>query len=224
MKNPKEETLEVQLSIVCSPYINNEECRAAMEIATLRYYRNRLTVESKQSEDIFNVVYKKLEGLNVLPDENHPLQAWELDEKGNRIYPIEANNTGNSNLCSYVWLGNNVTEDLSKLFVELKKNNLIADDTDSVSFLSAFNGVEINQIENKIKWIGSKNLCVYFIYQLLQKKLVEEEKMWIQLEHIFIDINGKPMKGGADKKNKMVSGEISFPNGSIKIDSILRLI
>ena len=39
-----------------------------------------------------------------------------------------------------------------------------------------------------------------------------------------LDKNGKPMKGGADKKNKMVSGEISFPNGSIKIDSILRLI
>ena len=97
MNNPKEDTLEVQLSLVCSPYINNEECRAAIEIATLRYYRNWLTVESKQSEDIFNVVYKKLEGLNVLPDENHPIQALELDEKGNRFYPIEDNNTGNSN-------------------------------------------------------------------------------------------------------------------------------
>ena len=220
MKNPKEETLEVQLSIVCSPYINNEECRAAMEIATLRYYRNRLTVESKQSEDIFNVVYKKLEGLNVLPDENHPIQAWEVDENGEPINQIEPDTLGNS----YVWLGDNVTDDLNKLFVELKKNNLIADDTDSVSFLSTFNGVAISAIENKIKWIGTKNLCVYFIYQLLQKKLVEEEKMWVQLEHIFIDKNGKPMKGGADKKNKMVSGEISFPNGSIKIDSILRLI
>ena len=166
------------------------------------------------------MVYKKLEGLNVLPDENHPLQAWEVDENGKPIEHIESE----TKRTSYVWLGNNVADDLNKLFVALKKNNLIDNDTDSVSFLSAFNGVEISTIENKSKWIASKNLCVYFIYQLLQKKLVEEEKMWVQLEHIFIDINGKPMKGGADKKNKMVSGEISFPNGSIKIDSILRLI
>ena len=68
-----------------------------------------------------------------------------------------------------------------------------------------------------------KLVCVFHI-PVTSKKLVEEEKMWVQLEHIFIDKNGKPMKGGADKKNKMVSGEISFPNGSIKIDSILRLI
>ena len=220
MSNPKLETLEVQLSIVCSPYIDNEESRLAMEVATLKFFRNRLTVELKQSDDIFNVVYKKLEDLNIFPDENAVLQAWEVDENGEPINQIEPDTLGNS----YVWLGDNVTDDLNKLFVELKKNNLIADDTDSVSFLSTFNGVAISAIENKIKWIGTKNLCVYFIYQLLQKKLVEEEKMWVQLEHIFIDKNGKPMKGGADKKNKMVSGEISFPNGSIKIDSILRLI
>ena len=70
MKNPKEDTLEVQLSLVCSPYVSVEGCRFAIEISTLRYFRNRLTVESKQSEDIFNVVYKKLEKLNILPDEN----------------------------------------------------------------------------------------------------------------------------------------------------------
>ena len=225
MKNPKRETLEVQLSLVCSPYIKNEECRAAIEIATLRYYRNRLTVESKQSEDIFNVVYKKLEGLNVLPDENHPLQAWELDEKGNRIYPIEANNTENSNLCSYVWLGNNVTEDLNKLFVELKKNKLIADDTDSVSFLSAFNGVEINQIENKIKWISSKKLSVYFINQLLQEpKLIEEKYMWSKLENLFIDKDGKPMDRGAQENQKIFgdSREARLPSNYMIINTILK--
>ena len=220
MKNPKEETLEVQLSIVCSPYINNEECRAAMEIATLRYYRNRLTVESKQSEDIFNVVYKKLEGLNVLPDENHPIQAWEVDENGEPINQIELDTLGNS----YVWLGNNVTDDLNKLFLALKKNRFISDETDSVTFLSAFNGVEISTIEKKIKWIGTKNLCVYFIYQLLQKKLVEEEKMWSQLEKLFLDKTGEPMKGGAIIKNKIVTDEIFPPHGSRKIDSILSKI
>ena len=224
MSNPKLETLEVQLSIVCSPYIDNEESRLAMEVATLKFFRNRLTVELKQSDDIFNVVYKKLEDLNIFPDENAVLQAWEVDENGKRIGHIESDILGNSYVCSYVWLGNNVTDELNKLFIELKNNNLIANETDSVTFQSAFNGVQISTIENKIKWIGTKNLCVYFIYQLLQKKLVEEEKMWVQLEYIFIDINGKPMKGGADKKNKMVSGEISYPNGSIKIDSILRLI
>ena len=49
-----------------------------------------------------------------------------------------------------------------------------------------------------------KKLCVYFIYQLLQKKLVEEEKMWSQLEKLFIDKNGKPMKGGLKKKKYLV--------------------
>lgn len=220
MSNPKVETLEVQLSIVCSPYIDNEESRLAMEIATLKFFRNRLTVESKQSDDIFNVVYKKLEDLNIYPDENAVLQAWEVDENGKRIGHIESDILGSS----YVWLGNNVTDDLNKLFVALKNNNLIADDTDSVSFLSAFNGVEISTIEKKIKWIGTKNLCVYFIYQLLQKKLVEEEKMWSQLEKLFLDKTGEPMKGGAIIKNKIVSVEIEPPHGSRKIDSILSKI
>ena len=196
--NPKLETLEVQLSIVCSPYIDNEESRLAMEVATLKFFRNRLTVELKQSDDIFNVVYKKLEDLNIYPDENAVLQAWEVDENGKRIGHIESDILGSS----YVWLGNNVTDDLNKLFVALKNNNLIADDTDSVSFLSAFNGVEISTIEKKIKWIGTKNLCVYFIYQLLQKKLVEEEKMWSQLEKLFLDKTGEPMKGGAIIKKR----------------------
>ena len=224
MNNPKEETLEVQLSIVCSPYINNEECRKAMEIATLRYFRNRLTLESKQSEDIFNVVFKKLEKLNIFPNENEVLQAWEVNENAKPIDHIESDTLGNSYLCSYVWIGTNVTDDLNKLFTALKENRLISDETESVSFLSAFNGVEISKIEKKIKWIGTKNLCVYFIDQLLQKNLVEEENMWSQLEQIFIDKNGKPMKGGADKKNKIVSGVIPYPNGSMIIDSILNLI
>ena len=50
-----------------------------MEIATLRYFRNRLTLESKQSEDIFNVVFKASK-LNIFPDENEVLQAWEVNE------------------------------------------------------------------------------------------------------------------------------------------------
>ena len=224
MSNPKLETLEVQLSIVCSPYIDNEESRLAMEVATLKFFRNRLTVESKQSDDIFNVVYKKLEDLNIYPDENAVLQAWEVDENGKRIGHIESDVLGSSYLCSYVWLGNNVTDDLNKLFLALKKNRLISDETDSVTFLSAFNGVQISGIEKKIKWIGTKNLCVYFIYQLLQKKLVEEEKMWSQLEHLFIDKNGRPMKGGAIVNSKINSRKIEPPNSSMKIDSILSKI
>ena len=220
MSNPKLETLEVQLSIVCSPYIDNEEWRLAMEVATLKFFRNRLTVELKQSDDIFNVVYKKLEDLNIFSDENAVLQAWEMDENGKRIGHIESNILGSS----YVWLGNNVTDDLNKLFLALKKNRFISDETDSVTFLSAFNGVEISTIEKKIKWIGTKNLCVYFIYQLLQKKLVEEEKMWSQLEKLFLDKTGEPMKGGAIVNSKINSRKIEPPNSSMKIDSILSKI
>ena len=220
MSNPKLETLEVQLSIVCSPYTDNEESRLAMEVSTLKFFRNRLTVELKQSDDIFNVVYKKLEDLNIFPDENAVLQAWEVDETGKRIGHKESVILGSS----YVWLGNNVTDDLNKLFLALKKNRFISDETDSVTFQSAFNGVEISTIEKKIKWIGTKNLCVYFIYQLLQKKLVEEEKMWSQLEKLFLDKTGEPMKGGAIIKNKIVSVEIEPPHGSRKIDSILSKI
>ena len=224
-KNPKQETLEVQLSIVCSPYIDNEESRLAMEVATLKFFRNRLTVESKQSEDIFNVVYKKLEDLNIYPDENAVLQAWEVDENGKRIGHIESDILGSSYLCSYVWLGNNVTDDLNKLFVALKNNNLIADDTDSVPFLSAFNGVEISTIENKIKWIASKKLCVYFINQLLQEpKLIEEKNMWSKLENLFIDKEEKPMDRGAQENQKIFgdSKEARLPSNFMIINTILK--
>jgi hypothetical protein len=224
MSNPKLETLEVQLSIVCSPYIDNEESRLAMEVATLKFFRNRLTVELKQSDDIFNVVYKKLEDLNIFPDENHPLQAWEVDENGKRIGHIESDTLGNSYLCSYVWLGNNVTDDLNKLFVALKNNNLIADDTDSVSFLSAFNGVEISTIEKKIKWIDSKKACVYFISKLMQEpKLIEEKHMWSKLEKLFIDKDEKPMDRGA-KENQKIFGESRdsrLPSNYLIINSII---
>ena len=224
MSNPKLETLEVQLSIVCSPYIDNEESRLAMEVATLKFFRNRLTVELKQSDDIFNVVYKKLEDLNIFPDENAVLQAWELDENGKRIGHIESDILGSSYLCSYVWLGNNVTDDLNKLFVALKNNNLIADDTDSVSFLSAFNGVEISTIENKIKWIASKKACVYFISKLMQEpKLIEEKHMWSKLEKLFIDKDEKPMDRGA-KENQKIFGESRdsrLPSNYLIINSII---
>ena len=224
MSNTKLETLEVQLSIVCNPYIDNEESRLAMEVATLKFFRNRLTVELKQSDDIFNVVYKKLEDLNIFPDENHPLQAWEVDENGKRIGHIESDTLGNSYLCSYVWLGNNVSDDLNKLFVALKNNNLIADDTDSVSFLSAFNGVEISTIENKIKWIASKKACVYFISKLMQEpKLIEEKHMWSKLEKLFIDKDEKPMDRGA-KENQKIFGESRdsrLPSNYLIINSII---
>ena len=221
MKNPKEETLEVQLSIVCSPYINNEESRAAMEIATLRYYRNRLTVESKQSEDIFNVIYKKLEKSNIFPDENTVIQAWKVDENGEPINQIEPDTLGNS----YVWLGDNVTDDLNKLFVELNKNKLISDKTDFASFLSSFNGIEISKIENKIKWINSKKLCVYFISKLLEEpKLIEEKNMWSKLENLFIDKDGKPMDRGAQENQKIFgdSREARLPSNYMIINTILK--
>lgn len=225
MSNPKVETLEVQLSIVFSPYIDNEESRLAMEVATLRFFRNRLTVESKQSEDIFNLVYKKLENLKVFPNENVVLQAWELDSNGNRVNYVESDTSERSSLYSYVWLGDNVNEDLNKLFVTLKNKNLIADDTDSVSFLSAFNGVEINKIKKKIKWMGSKKLCVYFINKLLQEpKFIEENKMWSKLENLFTDINGKPMNRGA-LENQKIFGDFDnarLPSNYKIINTILK--
>ena len=225
MSNPKVETLEVQLSIICSPYIDNEESRLAMEVATLRFFRNRLTVESKQSEDIFNVVYKKLENLNVFPNENVVLQAWEVDSNGNRVNYVESDTSERSSLHSYVWLGDNVNYDLNKLFVALKNTKFIADDTDSVSFLSAFNGVEISTIEKKIKWIASKKLCVYFINQLLpEPKLIEEKNMWSKLENLFIDKEEKPMDRGAQEKQKIFgySKEARLPSNFMIINTILK--
>ena len=225
MSNPKEETLEVQLSIVFSPYINNEEYRLAIEIATLRFFRNRLTVESKQSSDIFNVVYKKLEELNIFPDENTVLQAWEVDENGKRIDHIESDTLGSSYLCSYVWLGHNIKDDLNKLYSALKENKLISDETDSVTFLTAFNGVEISTIKKKIKWIGTKKLCVYFINQLLQEpKFIDEKNMWSKLENLFTDNNDRPMDRGA-KENQKIFGDSKdsrLPSNYMIINSILK--
>ena len=48
--------------------------------------------------------------------------------------------------------------------------------------------------------------------------------MWSQLEKLFLDKTGEPMKGGAIIKNKIVSVEIEPPHGSRKIDSILSKI
>ena len=225
MSNPKVETLEVQLSIVCSPYIDNEESRLAMEVATLKFFRNRLTVESKQSDDIFNVVYKKLEELNIFPNENAVLQAWEVDENGKRIDHIESDILGSSYLCSYVWLGDNINDDLNKLYSALKKNRLISDETDSVTFLSGFNGVKISTIKKKIKWIGTKKLCVYFINQLLQEpKFIDEKNMWSKLENLFTDNNDRPMDRGA-KENQKIFGDSKdsrLPSNYMIINSILK--
>jgi len=147
-----------------------------------------------------------------------------VDENGKRIGHIESDILGSSHLCSYVWLGNNVTDDLNKLFVALKNNNLIADDTDSVSFLSAFNGVEISTIEKKIKWIDSKKACVYFISKLMQEpKLIEEKHMWSKLEKLFIDKDEKPMDRGA-KENQKIFGESRdsrLPSNYLIINSII---
>ena len=225
MSNPKKETLEVQLSIVCSPYINNEEFKQAMEIATLRFFRNKLTVESKQSSDIFNVVYKKLEKFNVFPDENTVLQAWEEGENRKRIDSIESDTQGNSYLCSYVWLGDKVDDNLNKLYLALKENKLISDETDSVTFLTAFNGVKISTIKKKIKWTGTKKSCVYFINHLLQEpKFIDENNMWSKLEKLFTDKNGKPMDRGA-KENQKIFGDTKdarLPSNYKIINSILK--
>ena len=48
--------------------------------------------------------------------------------------------------------------------------------------------------------------------------------MWLQLEHLFIDKNCLPMKGGAVIKNKIISEEILPPNNSSKIDFIIQQI
>ena len=48
--------------------------------------------------------------------------------------------------------------------------------------------------------------------------------MWSQLEHLFIDKNGRPMKGGAIVNSKINSRKIEPPNSSMKIDSILSKI
>ena len=48
--------------------------------------------------------------------------------------------------------------------------------------------------------------------------------MWSQLEKLFLDKTGKPMKGGAIVNSKINSRNIDSPNGSLKIESILSKI
>ena len=44
-----------------------------------------------------------------------------------------------------------------------------------------------------------ESVCLFY-RSITSKNLVEEENMWSQLENIFIDKYGKPMKGGATIK------------------------
>ena len=104
----------------------------------------------KKSTNILIFAVLLIEILIIFPNENEVIQAWEVNENSKPIDHIESDTLGNSYLCSYVWIGTNVTDDLNKLFSALKENRLISDETESVSFLSAFNGVEISKIKKKI--------------------------------------------------------------------------
>ena len=83
----------------------------------------------------------------------------------------------------------------------------------------------LTKLENKIKWISSKKLSVYFINQLLQEpKLIEEKYMWSKLENLFIDKDGKPMDRGAQENQKIFgdSREARLPSNYMIINTILK--
>jgi hypothetical protein len=224
LANPKEDTLDVQLSNTCSPFVNDEDTRLAVEIATLRFFRNKLTIDKLQSLDIFNVIYKRLEGHNQLPRANVILSARIVDESGKAIGGKDSDKSKliNSRDRSYFWLGDNVNDDLNRLYTSLKVAELLSEDSTSDIFFKAFRGAPLDSFDRKVRWAGTKNLCVYFIYKLLNKTLIEEGNMWNQLERLFLDKKGSPMKGGRRIKNKLLSGEISPPDGAFKIDEIIK--
>ena len=214
MSNPTEDTVEVQLHILTGRFSDIEESHKAMMTATLRYWRNTMTLEDLQHMDVFNYIYKECQELDV------PIRKV----KGDEIKALEK--------VSYTLMSESISDILKGLYVRLKEQKCISDETGWVTFYDAFTGKPLKEIIKKIQWIRSKNLCVYFICQLLKIRIIgdgfdldqvehsiesEEEHYWNKLENLFVDTNGKPMLYGDKIKSKMYV----LPQHSTIIDSIL---
>ena len=67
INNPKEETLDIQIRKILSPFIDDNETHNKMRIVSLKYFRNKLTLEKLEHLDIFNIIYKILDSEKIYP-------------------------------------------------------------------------------------------------------------------------------------------------------------
>ena len=209
MHNPTIENVETQLSILTARFSDDEKIHTGMMRVTCRYWRNIMTLENLQHLDVFPHIYKKCE---------------DLDAPETKISGLDE--------VSYTITNDNIEQVIKCLYLRLKQNRCISDDTKFSVFSNAFTGKPLNEITERIKWIRSKKLCVYFICQLLKIDLVgethkldqlehsietEEYHYWKKLEHLFKDKNGESMLYGDRVKGNMTN----LPKDSTIIESIL---
>ena len=236
MRNPTEEIVETQVSLLTSEYKNDEQTHIGMMRATYRYWRNIMTLEDLQDLDIFPHIYKKCEELDApirhFPEDGSILKVRFLNADGSELGAdgSEAKSRGLDDV-SFTITNDNIEQVIRGLYLRLKQDRCISDDTKFNVFSDAFSGKPLNEITERIQWIRSKSLCVYFICQLLNKDIsglpredkikhsieTEEYHYWKKFEHLFCDKNGKPMLYGDRVKEKMTNQ----PKDYTIIDSIL---
>ena len=229
MRNPNVEIVETQLSVLTSRFRDDEQSHIGMMRATYRYWRNIMTLEDLQDLDIFPHIYKKCEELDApirhFPEDGSILKVRVLNADGSEL------GADGSDDVSYTITNDNIEEVIRGLYLRLKQDRCISDDTKFSVFSNAFTGKPLNEITERIQWIRTKSLCVYFICQLLNINIsglsrtskikhsieTEEYHYWKKFEHLFCDKKGKPMLYGDRVKEKMTNE----PKDYTIIDSIL---
>ena len=225
-QNQKEETVQVQLKTLLSTFDKDKNAKNAIEIASLRYWKNRMIINKWESSDLFNYLFLRLSNLGVLP----------TDEIINvRVVPSSEQEAIQG--YSYTLLDEYIHDSLTGLYNSLKEQKCIAPDTDFETFYDAFSGKPISDIKKRIRWIKPKILAVYFIFRLLHVQKISNGEIvpitkkisgykiqndgvhWKQLELLFEDKNGKPMNNGSREFNKI--GVQLLPKESEIIDDIL---
>ena len=217
INNPKEETLDIQIRKILSPFIDDNETHNKMRIVSLKYFRNKLTLEKLEHLDIFNIIYKILDSEKIYP-KPFPEGIIEIKE-------VDYENSFATKRPSYVWLGDKIQEQLNTVFIKLKEDlKLIDEKTEFIDFYKAFSGTNVNEIKNKINWIGPFRTLIYFIERACHRRHIEwkTNERWKQLEATFTCKNKKfTAKQCGNEYSKLNSTE-HIPMQGPEIDLIFR--
>ena len=177
----KEEMLDIQLQKILFPFNDDNETYNKMRVATLRYFKNKLTLKKLEYLDIFKIIYKILDSEKVYP---RPFPEGIID-----IKEVDYENSSATRRSSYVWLGEKIQEQLNTVFIKFKEDlKLIDEKTEFIDFYKVFNGTDVNEIKSKINWIGSFRTLIYFIERACHRRHIEwkTNERWKQLEATFI--------------------------------------
>ena len=216
MSKPNEDNLKLQLGVLTSTFNTNKEVHNGVILAILRYLKNKMLVEHFKHislSRIINLQIKQYEDLK---------KSLKIENKNFREHNINSIETNNR---SYVWLGDEIQDQLKTLYIKFKdEHKLIDNKTEFIDFLKAFNGTKLNEIKNKINWKGPFRALIYFIIRAFHRQHIEgdDNVRWKQLESTF-DYKGNPLtvKKCLSEFYKLNSTE-HIPNVGPQIDLIFR--